>query len=125
MYVLSVKKRFSAAHLLNNYQGKCANLHGHTWLVEIHISGKGLDSRGMLVDFGYLKTQLGNLVGSFDHGFLNDLPEFKDINPTAENIARLLFNGMKDKLPAHLSVDAVTVWESPDAAATYREGLNG
>ncbi|WP_366921864.1 6-carboxytetrahydropterin synthase QueD [Metallumcola ferriviriculae] len=121
MYVLTVKKRFSAAHLLNNYQGKCANLHGHTWLVEINVFGSELDDKGMLLDFGYLKGQLEKLVGDYDHRYLNELPDFHEVNPTAENMARIIFDKVKEFLPKHVSVDCVTVWESPDASAVYKE----
>lgn len=124
MYELTIRKDFSAAHLLQHYEGKCANLHGHTWLVEVTVSGTTLDRAGMLVDFGVLKKMLAGILQNYDHTCLNQAADFKQQNPTAENIARQVFRHMAAGLAGSeldVRVCQVRVWESPDAAATYRE----
>ncbi|RJQ28287.1 MAG: 6-carboxytetrahydropterin synthase QueD [Peptococcaceae bacterium] len=128
MYELLVKTRFAAAHQLREYDGLCANLHGHTWAVEVSVAGRELDQNGMLMDFKKLKEEVQKVIENIDHRNLNDLPDFgpggEAGNPTAENVAGYIFKQVKLLLasrPVSLKVTGVRVWESPDAAATYRE----
>lgn len=128
MFELTVKRRFAAAHKLENYIGKCAALHGHTWTVEVTVRGKHLDDCGMLIDFKLLKNMVDKLIKPFDHSYLNELDVFADngvqINPTAENLAYYIYREMKKAfLNGHpnISISTVRVWESPEASALYRE----
>jgi 6-pyruvoyltetrahydropterin/6-carboxytetrahydropterin synthase len=128
LFKLTVKKDFAAAHRLNNYQGSCASLHGHTWLVEVTVCGEELDECGMLVDFKILKAMLAGIIKPFDHSFLNDLEIFRqnhtEINPTAENLAFYIFQEMKKQLAANYPntrMQEVMVCESPEASAVYQE----
>jgi 6-pyruvoyltetrahydropterin/6-carboxytetrahydropterin synthase len=75
-----------------------------------------LDDAGMMMDFHEIKAKLKAILNEFDHGFLNDLFYFKEINPTSENLAKLIFGKLKEGLP---QITKVTVWESPTAAASY------
>lgn len=118
MYELSIKSDFAAAHFLRGYEGKCKNLHGHTWKVELVLEGRELDKAGMVVDFAVVKKQLKEFLEELDHAHLNDLPYFKEINPTTENLAKYIF----DEFPKRyrpLKVKRVTVWESDQASVTY------
>lgn len=121
MYQLTVTKRFAAAHRLQNYQGQCANLHGHTWQLEVTVKGEKLDHNGMLLDFKTLKELVGRVTSDLDHQYLNDLPFFSRINPTAENLARHIYGRLRALLAPELKLDLVRVWESPDAWAGYTE----
>jgi len=122
MYELTVHGHFDAAHCLKEYQGKCANIHGHTWQVEAKIRGNDLDKTGMLVDFSLIKNELKSITDRLDHVLINDLACFRDTNPTAENISRYIYSEMVKLLKNyHVLLHAVTVWESPGAAATYFE----
>ncbi|NTW05822.1 MAG: 6-carboxytetrahydropterin synthase QueD [Peptococcaceae bacterium] len=128
MFKLTVKKDFAAAHKLDNYQGSCAFLHGHTWLVEATVCGEELDDCGMLIDFKILKSMLGDIIKPFDHSYLNDLEIFNHnqikINPTAENLAHYIFQEMKRQLIGtypKTRILAVMVCESPEASAVYQE----
>ena len=112
MYYLIVKRHFSAAHYLENHDGKCANLHGHTWQVEIVLKGEKLDPTGMLTDFSLAKQRLDTLLP--DHTNLNDRYDF---NPTAENLACYLYNNYH--IPPNIALESVKVWESMDCAAVY------
>jgi len=118
MYNIKVEAGFSAAHNLKGYQGKCEELHGHNWKVEAQVKSDILDNIGMVLDFKYLKTELNKVLDKLDHKYLNDVPYFKKVNPTSENIARYIYDNLRFQIPG---IDAITVWESDDSSATYYE----
>ena len=125
MYEVSVEHKFAAGHALRNYRGRCENVHGHNWRIEITVTGEKLDSAGMLVDFIELKRLIDDAVDPLDHRFLNEIPPFDTVNPSAENIAEHLYGrissgleGANDRAP--VTVSQVKVWETDDAAAVYR-----
>lgn len=111
-WTLKVRDRFSAAHYLEGYKGKCEKVHGHTFQVEVEIRVVGLDATGIGIDFTQVKEKLASVLP--DHTLLNDTYPF---NPSAENLARHFYGELKRSYP----VRAVTVWESEDASATYAE----
>lgn len=98
MFRMSVQDRFSAAHSLRGHSGPCCRLHGHNYSVEVRLAGTELDALGMLVDYAEVKRVLAAAIKPFDHGYLNELPEFTTLNPTSENIARLLYARVKEAL---------------------------
>jgi 6-pyruvoyltetrahydropterin/6-carboxytetrahydropterin synthase len=112
MYTLKVREHFDAAHHLEGYQGKCARVHGHRWTVEVEVVGDRTDSIGMVYDFGQLRRTLRGILP--DHLDVNEV--YPDMNPTAENLARVLFEQMKARVPETV---AVTVWESPECSCRY------
>ncbi len=121
MYEASIMQHFDAAHCLRGYQGRCENLHGHRWQVAVGIVAQELDAIGMSYDFTRLKDFLKDILSRYDHTNLNEVPPFDVINPTAENLARTIFEQCEAGLQAErLSLHYVTVWESPEAWATYR-----
>ena len=122
MYTLKVEGAFEAAHQLPDYPGKCARLHGHNWVVEAVVKGRELDKLGMLVDFKTVKKALNNVLYRYDHRFLNELVPFNTgVNPTAENLARIIFTELEDNeaFTAEVQLAAVTVFESPKSSVTY------
>ena len=118
MFELSVTGDFAAAHILRGYGGKCENLHGHTWKVEVTLRGEELDDVGMVVDFAVVKKQLRGLLKTLDHVHLNDLPAFREVNPTTENLAKYILEEFSP-LCRPLDVVKVRVWESDSASVTY------
>lgn len=120
MYELHVEGRFAAAHLLRDYPGKCERLHGHNWRVQVVLQGESTNHLGMLMDFKDAKALLGQVVGQFDHRYLNELPHFKQLNPTTENVARIICRELARRLPEDVSVRSVTAWESEGCGTTYR-----
>ncbi|MDD2619371.1 MAG: 6-carboxytetrahydropterin synthase QueD [Syntrophomonadaceae bacterium] len=119
-FAVSLVQEFAAAHWLKNYQGNCKNIHGHTWKVEVVISGEQLDEAGMLVDFREIKATLAAVLEKYDHTLLNEVRPFDTINPTAENIACYIYHEIKKAFPKHKIVE-VKVWESSIAWASYNE----
>ena len=120
VYEVTIKKEFSAAHMLNEIGGKCEALHGHNFLVEVSVLASDLGAGGLLVDFRDLKSWTAEVLQELDHKCLNDLPFFTGANPSAENVARYIFDRIAGKLQGEtVRVSRVTVWESENARVTY------
>jgi 6-pyruvoyltetrahydropterin/6-carboxytetrahydropterin synthase len=137
MYYLKTSAAFDSAHFLYGYKGKCSNLHGHHWVIEVRISGEELKNdgcqRGMLVDFGDIKSIVRELADNFDHALIYEKGSLMDttvkalesenfrlipvdFRPTAENFAKYFYEELTaEKLP----VADVTVYETPDNCAVY------
>jgi len=107
---LIVKEKFSSAHYLEHYKGKCENMHGHTFEIEVCFKVDKIDKSGISIDFTVLKSFLKSLLP--DHQVLNEIYDF---SPSAENLSEHLFYLIKKKYP----VSKVTIWESENAAASY------
>ena len=121
MYELDITREFSAAHMLKGYDGLCSNLHGHNWTVQVFIRASRLDDIGIAADFTFIKRVLTVILSQFDHKYLNELPEFQGINPTSENIARIIFEKLAPAVAKPgIKLDRVRVCESPTSGATYR-----
>lgn len=134
MYKVTKKIDFCYGHRLLNYQGECSHLHGHNGVLEIDVESGALDELGMVVDFGLISEHVkGWVQENLDHKMIlceadpvADLlrgagePFFmiKD-NPTAENIARLIYGVAREK---GLAVTEVRLWETPTGCATFRGG---
>lgn len=119
MFELTIKTHFDAAHFLVDYPGECARLHGHSYLVEVTIAGKTLNKIGLLYDFKDLKEKTNEIVSRFDHRYLNEIPPFDKTSPTAENLAKYIFDELKKTIPQEIGIKQVSVWESPTARLSY------
>jgi 6-pyruvoyltetrahydropterin/6-carboxytetrahydropterin synthase len=120
MYELRVKLDFAAAHHLEGYPGDCARPHGHNWIVEIFARSEQLDSIGLAMDFRTLKTAAKDVIGAWDHQDLNTLPDFQTINPSAEQIARLAFERLSQRIDHPQTwIEKVTIWENDRCSASY------
>ena len=119
MYQLKVKGHFDAAHQLDDYVGKCHNLHGHRWDVEACLQGKKLDKLNMLIDFSVVKSAMKDIFDlCLDHAYLNESITVR--NPTAEFLAQWLYWQLCTWLPVStVKLVSVTVWESPECSVTY------
>ncbi|MDI6900476.1 MAG: 6-carboxytetrahydropterin synthase QueD [Anaerosomatales bacterium] len=120
MYELTIKGHFDAAHALYGYPGECRNLHGHTWDVEVTVAGEALDDIGIVYDFKALKADLAAVLAEFDHVYINEVPPFDTVSPTAENLARVICERLAEKVGEQVRVTEVAVWESPVARLVYR-----
>jgi len=122
VYDLMIESQFSSAHQLRGYKGKCENLHGHNWRVQVTVSSDNLDDIGIVIDFHELKKITGEVISSLDHSFLNEVFPFTEINPSSENIAKWIYESIKKKLDQdQCNISSVTVWENETASATYYE----
>ena len=122
MFELSVEVSFSAAHQLRGYKGKCENMHGHNWKVQVSVMAENLNNIDIAIDFHDLKRMACEIIAPLDHAYLNDLFPFTEKNPSSENIAKWIFDSLKKKIvEENVRVSAVTVWESDTASATYYE----
>jgi 6-pyruvoyltetrahydropterin/6-carboxytetrahydropterin synthase len=120
MYELKIITQFGAAHRLKETGGECENLHGHNWKVEVCVKGERLDRNGLLIDFKVLKNMTKEIIDRLDHKFLNELTWFTEMNPTSENISKLIFELLSQKINnENINVSRVTTWESDTACATY------
>lgn len=131
MFTVSREIDFCYGHRLLNYPGKCRHLHGHNGRVIIAFRASGLDERGMVLDFSEIKRVVSRWIDeNLDHRMilnradpavavlqaLNEPMYLIDANPTAENIARLIFDVAREK---GFPVEDVRLWETPHCCATY------
>lgn len=122
MYKLTVEDTFASAHQLRGYKGKCENIHGHNWKIELTVKGDSLNNIGLLIDFHELKDILKNVLDTLDHKNINEIPPFTGINPSSENLARYICEEVThvlSKKNPDIFVHAVTVWESEKSRCTY------
>ncbi|NCB93378.1 MAG: 6-carboxytetrahydropterin synthase QueD [Clostridia bacterium] len=140
MYILKTEHSFDSAHFLAGYDGKCSNIHGHRWRVVLEVQTDELCTddqyKGMYVDFGDLKNDLKQVVDHMDHALIIEKGSLKeltfkcleeegfrilqfDFRPTAENMAKYFYDTIQD-MGYHMR--AVTVYETPNNAATYMKG---
>jgi 6-pyruvoyltetrahydropterin/6-carboxytetrahydropterin synthase len=121
MYTISVQAHYDAAHLLRDYEGKCARMHGHRYVVEVALQTPEVGKKGMACDFGDLKKHLRVLAERLDHQNLNEISPFTEIESTAENQARYFFEELKKRLPPELAGGLLyaRVSESPGQWAQY------
>jgi 6-pyruvoyltetrahydropterin/6-carboxytetrahydropterin synthase len=121
-YELRVQTEFAAAHSLRGYAGSCSRLHGHNWRIEFEIRAGEVDDIGMAIDFREIKRLAREVTAAFDHGYLNDIEPFTEVNPTAENLAAHCYAAMGSRLnQPGVAVQAVTVWENDRACVRYSE----
>ncbi len=122
MYEVIVNTEFSAAHRLRLYDGKFENLHGHNWTVKVTALSNDLDKIGVGVDFVLLKDRTEKILSALDYKNINEVPPFDEKNPSAENIARWLFDKLKEEFnDDRVKIQRVQVNEMPGCGAAYFE----
>lgn len=124
MFEVHVTKTFPAAHALRNYYGKTEPIHGHNWRARVTITGPQVDSMGLLIDFVPLEREFARIIGRLDHQFLNEVPPFDTVNPSAENIAKHIWEECQAVVPGlqpefAVTVERVEVWETDGCSAVY------
>lgn len=122
VFEVYVKTHFSAAHSLKGYQGDCARVHGHNWTIEVFVRCEKLDEIGIGIDFRDVKRGIEDVLHELNHFNLNELSTFQNVNPTSENIAKILYQELGQKLNSNVvKVSKVKVSEIPEAGAFYWE----
>jgi 6-pyruvoyltetrahydropterin/6-carboxytetrahydropterin synthase len=122
MFEVTIEQTFAAGHALRNYHGKCENVHGHNYRCQVTLEGAELDHTGLLMDFVALKRTLQSVIDRLDHQWLNDLPPFDVLNPSAENIAKYIYDEVNKGIggQADVRLGLVRLWETDTSSATYR-----
>ena len=123
MFEVTIEETFAAGHALRNYRGKCENVHGHNYRCQVTIEGSDLDHIGLLVDFVELKRVVHSVLDRMDHQWLNEFPPFDVLNPSAENMARYIYQQVAEGLKVRegVRIGLVKLWETDTAYATYRQ----
>jgi 6-pyruvoyltetrahydropterin/6-carboxytetrahydropterin synthase len=137
MYIIRVEHSFDSAHFLSGYSGKCSNIHGHRWKVEVEVFNQELvqsgQNKGMVVDFSHLKNDLKETLDYYDHSLIIETGTLKkstlecllnegfriievEFRPTAENFSCFFYNKMLHK---GYQVRRVAVYETPTNSASY------
>ncbi len=117
MWQVMVERHFSASHILDNYEGDCARLHGHNYRVQVFVRGQKLDPKTkLLIDFKDLKSHLQTIIDKLDHRHLNDI---LDTQTCAELVATFFYDRLSPHIPAHLTLSEVRIWETPTCYASY------
>lgn len=121
-YNLKVLIEFSAAHALRGYVGDCARLHGHNWKIEAEINTTHLNEIGIAVDFKEIRKSMKEIADTLDHQYLNEIPPFDTLNPTAENVAAWFYKQLAPMIySATHKLRAITLWETERASVRYSE----
>ncbi len=124
MFEITVEDTFAAGHALRGYRGKCENVHGHNYKVRVTLAGERLEN-GLLFDFKDLKGVLNEIIDRLDHMFLNDVEPFRELNPSAENMAKYFYDETAARLrqatQGRVKVKQVRIWETDTTTATYFE----
>jgi 6-pyruvoyltetrahydropterin/6-carboxytetrahydropterin synthase len=122
IYEVFITTQFAAAHSLPGYPGNCARLHGHNWKIKVFVRSTELNGLGIAFDFGRLEAGVREILRDLDHYNLNDLPAFKEASPTAENLARFLYEELSQRLNSEtLRVSKVEVSETSGVGVNYSE----
>ena len=127
MYELVLRTQFSAAHQLRAYHGKCEQLHGHNWDVEVVLTASPnrsksdkLPASGMVIDFVEARKIINRTIEKLDHKYLNELPSFRKVNPTTEHLAKFIFDDLESRFSRRgITIKRAGVWESSRAGAYY------
>lgn len=120
MFEIFKERVFSASHQLREYKGRCERLHGHNWRVRVHLRAARLDDHGMVIDFHELDSIMAEAIEPFEHQHLNDVAPFDAVNPSCENLARVICERVIARLPAGgAEVRCCDVWENDRSRARY------
>jgi 6-pyruvoyltetrahydropterin/6-carboxytetrahydropterin synthase len=122
IFEVYIETHFSAAHALRGYPGDCARLHGHNWIIQVYVRCRELDDIGIGIDFRVIKENVKDVLQGLDHFNMNELPAFREDNPTSENIAKYLYRELRKRIDSdQVKVSKVKVSETPNAGAFYWE----
>ena len=120
MYAVSTEIVFQAGHYLQLDQQQ-EKAHQHDWRIRVTVQAEQLDRRGLVMDFHLLEDLLAKVVEPLSKvPSVNDLPEFAELNPSTENLARYIYDNLAVQLPGEVSLSEVELWEMSHCRATYR-----
>ena len=122
-YAVAIKQDLIAQHyLIGDASESEKRRHSHCYQVEVQLEGPDLNEQGYLVDIDEIESLLREVLAHYEDKTLNDLPEFKGLNPSIEHLARTICHDLSDRLKApNVKVLTVRVWETADAWGLYRQ----
>ncbi len=119
-WVVSDEVMICSSHQILKGPNQRESLHGHNWRIRVFLHADKLDERGLVIDFGEVKTATWEVVNPWDHHHLNDLDDFAEVEPTAEEMARLTFEGLSSRLDdGRVRVERIEVWMTETGCASY------
>jgi 6-pyruvoyltetrahydropterin/6-carboxytetrahydropterin synthase len=121
MFTIRVETRFRASHQLTLPDGSKEPIHHHDWLVTADVASEKLDKMGVVMSFQKLKAMMDAAVGDFDNAAIESVGYFEQNNPSAENVARYIYEKLKTGLPAGVKLQNVKVVEEPGCSAEFAE----
>ncbi|UCG46798.1 MAG: 6-carboxytetrahydropterin synthase [Phycisphaerales bacterium] len=119
MFIVSVETRFRASHQLELPDGSKEPLHWHDWAVVADVSSGQLNKMGVVMDFHRLKAAIDSIVAEFNNAHLKEAPFFRQNSPSAENVARYVYEQLLPKLPSPVKLERIKVVEEPGCAAMF------
>jgi 6-pyruvoyltetrahydropterin/6-carboxytetrahydropterin synthase len=121
MFTVSIETQFRASHQLTLSDGSKEPLHQHDWAVTVKVSSDKLDGMGLVMDFGQLKAMVNEITSGFDNARLDSFDYFQRNNPSAENVAKYIFDKLEPKLPSGVKLRSIKVVEEPGCSAKFRK----
>jgi 6-pyruvoyltetrahydropterin/6-carboxytetrahydropterin synthase len=121
MFTISVETSFWASHQLVLLDGSKEPVHHHNWLVSADVSSEKLNSMAVVMNFQELKAMVHNIVSEFDNMALNEISYFRQNNPSAENVARYIYEKLRVKLPEGVKLQNIKIVEEPGCTANFSE----
>ncbi len=121
MFTISVETNFWASHQLVLLDGSKEPVHHHNWLVSADVSSDKLNSMAVVMNFQKLKAMVDNIVAEFNNTSLNEISYFRQNNPSAENVARYIYEKLRNKLPKGVKLQSIRAVEEPGCAANFSE----
>ncbi len=121
MFTIRVETHFQASHRLTLPDGSIELAHDHDWLVTVDVSSEKLDRMGLVMSFQKLKALIDETIGDFDHTAMNTISYFKQNNPSAENVAKYIYDRLQVKLPEGVKLRSIRVVEEPGCSAEFRQ----
>ncbi len=122
IFELYIQTHFSAAHALKGYQGNCAKIHGHNWIIDVFVRCNKLNDIGIGIDFRDVKQTVKGVLNDLDHTDLSDHPAFAHENPTSENISKYIYKELSTEINSEVvKISKIKVSETPGAGSYYWE----
>jgi len=123
VFTVSVSKTFEASHRITSPDGEMEPLHTHQWNLILKVAGENLDKSGMLMDFNKLKKMLDSVIFELENNTINDITYFQKNSPSAENIAKYIFERLKNRISEPAVIKSVEIEEQPNCWAQFTDQL--
>jgi 6-pyruvoyltetrahydropterin/6-carboxytetrahydropterin synthase len=121
MFTISVETRFRASHQLVLPDGSKEPIHHHDWLATADVSSDKLDNMGVVMNFHKLRALLNTAVSDFDNAAIETVGYFQQNNPSAENVAKYIYDKLRPSLPKGVKLQNVRVVEEPGCSANFSQ----